>query len=276
MRAYYSASPQRIARVAAAMILFSGAISVPYSRAAESRDVELRAADGVRVFADHVRIDGGGDRPILLLFHQAGSNTTEYAPMLARLGALGFDALAVDSRSGGRMFNRNNRTVMALGRAQPFDAAYADLQAALVWAEKAGYSEIVAWGSSYTAALVFRLAAEYEQVRAVLSFSPGEHLGAGERVRGYASRVRVPVFVTSAPGVEVREARRILDMTDPALVTQFEPRVGVHGSSALRTDRNPDGFEAYWTAVEAFLVGPALATKKPSERVSDPVTESSK
>jgi len=105
-----------------------------------------------------------------MLFHQAGSNAAEYSPIVPKLVALGFDTLAVDSRSGGRMFDRNNRTVMALGRAQPFDAAYADLEAALTWSRQAGYPGAVAWGSSYTAALVFRLAAEHDTPVLLLTY----------------------------------------------------------------------------------------------------------
>ena len=226
---------------------------VGLAQAAERREIELKAKDHVRVFADYLEVEGGRRRPLLLLFHQAGSNAAEYSPIVPRLVRLGFDTLAVDSRSGGRMFDRNNRTVMALGRAEPFDAAYADLEAALAWADERAYPGVIAWGSSYSAALVFRLAAEHDAVRAVVSFSPGEHLGVGEPVRGYAARVTVPVFVASAPGAEVREAARILDQIDPQLVTQYVPTAGVHGSSALRVDRNPTSSLEYWEAVEAFL-----------------------
>ena len=110
---------------------------------------------------------------------------------------------------------------------------------------------------------MFRLAAEHDNVRAVLSFSPGEHLGGGERVRGYASRVSVPIFATSAPGAEVRETERILDQTDAALVTHYIPAKGVHGSSSLRADRNPAGHSEYWRAVVTFLEG--FAAAGPSE-----------
>jgi dienelactone hydrolase len=240
------------------------AATVP-AKAGESKELELKAIDGVRVFADLQTNEGGRERPLMLLFHQAGSNAAEYAPIVPKLASLGFDTLSVDSRSGGRMFDRNNRTVMALGRAQPFDAAYADLEAALTWSHQAGYRGAVAWGSSYTAALVFRLAAEHETVRAVLSFSPGEHLGDGELVRGYAARVTVPVFVSSAPGQEVREAARIIDQIDGDLVSHYRPRIGVHGSSALRSDRNPDGHLEYWTAVQTFLKNPALSAEPEPE-----------
>jgi dienelactone hydrolase len=192
--------------------------------------------------------------PLVVLFHQAGSNAAEYEPIAERLVGWGWNALAVDSRSGGKMWGRNNRTVMRLGRSTDFLTAYADLEAAVEWARARGYTDpLVVWGSSYTSALVFRLAAEHPEVDAVMSFSPGEYLGPEEPVRAWASKVTVPIFVTTATGHEVATARRILDASPSSRKTQYEPRVGVHGSSTLRTDRDPGGAEENWGAVRAFL-----------------------
>jgi dienelactone hydrolase len=111
----------------------------------------------------------------------------------------------------------------------------------------------VAWGSSYTSALVFRLAAEHSEVGAVMAFSPGEYLGPNEPVRGWAGLVTVPVFVTSAGGAEAETACRIIEAVPAATKYQLVPQFGVHGSSTLRSDRNPAGAAENWTAVETFL-----------------------
>jgi dienelactone hydrolase len=216
--------------------------------------VSFEAADGVQVSADLYANPAAARAPIVLLFHQAASNAGEYSEIAPRLVELGWNALAVDSRSGGRMWGRTNRTVMRLGRSTDFLTAYADLEAAVAWAKSRGYAPPLAvWGSSYTSALVFRLAAEHPEIGAVLSFSPGEYLGPDEPVRAWAAKVKVPVFVTTATGHEVAVAKRILDASPAALRVQHEPDVGVHGSSTLREDRNPGGTEGNWSAVIAFL-----------------------
>jgi dienelactone hydrolase len=252
-----SAAGACAARAAAAADSGKVAASVEQVRARPAREpvvVSLRAADGVDVSADLYANDAGSRAPLVLLFHQAASNAGEYSDIAPRLVALGWNALAVDSRSGGRMWSRTNRTVMRLGRSTDFLAAYADLEAAVAWAKERGYAAPLAvWGSSYTSALVFRLAAEHPEVGAVLSFSPGEYLGPDEPVRGWAARVKVPVFVTTATGHEVAAAKRILDASPAAVKVQHVPDVGVHGSSTLREDRNPGGTDGNWAAVTGFL-----------------------
>ncbi len=217
--------------------------------------VTFEAADGVRVWADLLRGPRGFAGPVVLLFHQAGSNAAEYEPIAPRLRAMGATTLAVDQRSGGRLFGSINRTATALGRPADFLEAYRDLEAALAWArERSGGGPLVVWGSSYSAASVFRLAATHPEIDAVLAFSPGEYLGNDRSVAGDAAGVRVPTFVTAGEGSEVLEARFIFDATAATQKIFYRPRIGVHGSSGLRSDRNPEGAEENWQAVARFLV----------------------
>lgn len=217
--------------------------------------VTLKAADGVEVFGELYPVKQDKPRPLILLFHQAGSNAGEYADIAPRLQTLGYNALTIDQRSGGDMWERENRTVKAHGKSTSYLEAYPDLQAALAWGKDKGYPRIMAWGSSYSAALVFKLAADHgDELHAILSFAPGEYIkGEKGAVAGWASKVSVPIYVTSATGDEVPAAKAILDASPASTKRQYEPKNGVHGSSTLRTDRNPDGAEENWSAVVGFL-----------------------
>jgi dienelactone hydrolase len=137
---------------------------------------------------------------LILLFHQAGSNRGEYATIGPALATLGFNALAIDQRSGGNAWGRTNETVKRLGKSTGYDEALLDLEAALQWAESSGQTgSIIVWGSSYSAALVFLLAAEHRnEIKAILAFSPGEYLRGSATVRKAAAQVSIPIFVTSA------------------------------------------------------------------------------
>lgn len=213
--------------------------------------VSFAADDGVVVHADY---NGkGGARPLILLFHQAGSNRHEYDPIAPRLNAAGFDTLAVDQRSGGSAFGFRNET--AEGAGGDYLDAYRDLEAALEWGRAhAGAGGIIAWGSSYSAALVFVLAEEHPgHVKAVLAFSPGEYFGDPDFVKKAAAGVGQPVFASSAsdPG-EIAQAAAILAEVRGAK-TQAKPKAATHGASALREDVNPGGAEEIWGAVLAFL-----------------------
>ncbi len=217
--------------------------------------VRLAAADGVEVFGDFYGVEQDKPRPLILLFHQAGSNAGEYAPIAPRLQALGYNALAIDQRSGAERWERKNRTVDALGKTTSYLEAYPDLEAALAWGKAQGYPRILAWGSSYSAALVFKLGAEHaDDLHAILSFAPGEYIAGDDRaVSKWSGEVRLPIFVTSATGDEVEVAKTILAASPATEKTQYEPKNGVHGSSTLREDRNAAGMAENWAAVEAFL-----------------------
>lgn len=189
------------------------------------------------------------------MFHMAGSNKAEYAPIAARLSSEGFATLAIDQRSGGAAFGKRNETVAGLGRSTDYLATLPDLEAALAFAQgKSGGKPVIVAGSSYSAALVFPLAQRKpESVAAVLAFSPGEYLS-GVRVRAAAAGVLAPIYVTSASdSSEIAAAKAILAAAPGSSNMQFAPARGVHGASTLRADANPGGQAENWRALEAFL-----------------------
>ncbi len=143
------------------------------------------------------------------------------------------------------------------GAAASYDAAYADLEAALAWARaQQPPRPVIVWGSSYSASLTFLLAAAHPgEIAAVLAFSPAEYLRGPGSVGAAAAKVRAPVFVTSAPDPgEEAAAAAILAAVPAKLKRQFhEPDGGIHGSATLRDDENPKSTPAIWSAVLAFL-----------------------
>lgn len=223
---------------------------------ASAEPVTLTAAGGVKVYGEFWPA-ADANAPLILAFHQAGSSHAEYAPLAPRLNRAGFSVLAIDQRSGGSEFGGKNRTVAALGRSTSYDAALADLEAALAWGKaKAKGAPVIAWGSSYSAALVFQLAARHPaELAGLLAFSPGEYLGTPNAVRTAAQKLALPVFIDqSSDEDETLQSREILQATASSDKTLFIPaQRGVHGSATLRADRNAAGAEENWAAVLVFL-----------------------
>ena len=215
--------------------------------------VKLTAKDGVKIAGVYTRATN--PKALILLFHQAGSGKDEYALIAPRLADAGYSSLRIDQRAGGELFGVNE-TVKALGKSDDYLAARPDLEAAFDWA-KAQKLPIILWGSSYSASLVFVLAAEHPEVKAVLAFSPGEYFDDKTMIAKAGAGVKAPVFVTSAQdGKEIDAARDILKAVPVAGKEQFVPKTGgVHGSSTLLREKNPDGAEDAWKAVMAFLAG---------------------
>jgi len=242
--------------VARIRFIFAAALATTPASSHAADAISFMARDHVQVFADYYST-GKQENPLILLFHQAGSNRGEYATIGPMLATLGFNALAIDQRSGGNAWGRTNETVKRLGRSTGYDEALPDLEAALQWAKSSGETgPIIVWGSSYSAALVFLLAASHtREVSAILAFSPGEYLRGPSTVRKAAAQVSIPIFATSAKDPkEIAVAKSILDASPAVDKIQFIPQIaGVHGSSTLRKDQNPDGVEENWSVVKHFL-----------------------
>lgn len=248
----------RLAVVAGAMLLGACGSTAPSPNqpaAAAKADkagtaVKLTAADGLSVYATYYR--AARPKALILLFHQAGSSSGEYATIAPKLVAAGYSALAVDLRSGGDMYGAN-RTAGQLRGDPGYLAAQKDMQAAVDWAAAIG-PPVIVWGSSYSSALAFPVAAANPSVvTAVLAFSPGEYFDDKTLVERAAAKLRVPVFVTVASGNgEATTAKPIVDALGGDKVF-YVPDTGVHGSSTLIEAKDPQGAAANWRAVMAFL-----------------------
>ena len=219
--------------------------------AANAAPLNLKASDGITVYGRVYK--AAKPKALILLFHQAGSSKDEYATIAPRLVDAGYSALAIDQRAGDGLFG-TNETADALGRKADYLEAMPDLQAALDWA-RTQKLPIILWGSSYSSSLIFPLAAKDPQgIVALLSFSPGEYFDSDKQlVRTAAAKVTVPVFLASTS-----EERGDADPIFAALPknsadVRFVPEHGVHGSSTLIANRNPQGAEQNWRPVLDFL-----------------------
>ena len=194
----------------------------------------------------------------ILLFHQAGWSRGEYREIAPKLVEHGYRVMAVDQRSGRAVNGVKNETHRRAAKEKlgtDYLDAYGDLQAALAYVRgELGAQRVVVWGSSYSASLVLRLAAEHSsEVFAVLSFSPGEYF---ERrgtsyVKAFAKRVTQPLFVTSSKK-ERPQAHSIFSVSPSEKKILFTPASkGQHGSRALWSKWTDN--DVYWAAVNGFL-----------------------
>ncbi len=219
------------------------------------------SADGLQVTADlYLTVDAGPKTPMIVLCHQAGWSRGEYREIAPRLNTLGFNCVAIDQRSGGtinRVANLTHTKAVAQSKTANFVTAEQDIVAAVKWVkEKHGAGKVLLWGSSYSAALVLRIAGESpDLVDGVLAFAPGEYFTRFDKPQDWiatsAKRITVPVFVTSAKA-EAKNWAAIFEAIPGETKTKFIPETaGNHGSRALW--RKFEDSAAYWTSVEGFL-----------------------
>ncbi len=222
-----------------------------------AQQITFPAADGATVHGTWYRTDQPV-RAVILAFHQGGASAeAEYGPIVGRLTAAGFEVLAVDLRTGGTFFGGVNRTVEARGGRTGYCEAAPDVAGALATV-RAQHPDrrVILWGSSFSGALVLRLAATNpDGVVGVIAFSPatGEPMVGcvGEEV---SHLIRVPVLALR-PRSEVETGIS----TDQFAVFErqnhgtFVADPGEHGSSMLVEERVGAPVEDTWRVVLEFL-----------------------
>jgi alpha-beta hydrolase superfamily lysophospholipase len=226
---------------------------------AKTVQVHFDAADGVRVYGDIYRSADGDNAPVILLFHQGGSDARgEYTQIAIRLMQNGYNVLAIDQRSGGDRFGGGNRTMAGLGGQEfGYCDAYPDLEAALRYARHEGFSGPLAiWGSSYSAALVFQLGVENsDEVSAVLGFSPASGPPLADcSPLPYLPQLDVPALALRPQSeFEVESVQAQMKEFEAHGIQTYVADPGVHGSSMLNAERVGKSTEAAWTVVLEFL-----------------------
>lgn len=220
----------------------------------------IHSDDGISIAADTYLIDDEGNTPMIVLFHQAGWSRGEYLEIAPKLNQLGFNAVAVDLRSGDSVNDIPNLTAKHAkqeSEATRYIDALPDMLTSLQYINT-NYpkSDIIAWGSSYSAALALHIAGTHpDLVDGVLSFAPGEYFAkqgkSNSWIKETASNIEVPVFITSAKN-EKNNWQPIYDSIASKQKSSFLPTTdGNHGSRALweQFDDHTD----YWQAVTDFL-----------------------
>ena len=224
------------------------------------KTVSFRSGDGLEITADlyqpHPDI-----APFIVLFHQAGSSRGEYGEIAPELNALGFNAMAVDLRSGEAfegVENETARRARAEGKSTTYLDALGDMETSIAYARKRyAKGKLLVWGSSYSAGLALKIAGDDPGlVDGVLAFSPGEYFadqgGSSTFVTAAAKSITVPVFITSAADEKDRWFT-IYRAIPSARKEYFLPKTdGVHGSKTL-TQARPEVREETWQAVRKFL-----------------------
>jgi pimeloyl-ACP methyl ester carboxylesterase len=224
-----------------------------------SRLFRIQAEDKVPITGEIRRASPDPTTPFLLLLHDSHSSRGEYHELMPRLLSLGFNAMAIDLRVGGKCKQVKNvtaRYAKGIATLKRSDALL-DIEAALLHARaNEAHGKLFVWGSAYSASLALVAAERHpDLVDGVIAFAPGEYFqddGQPENwVRDTAARVRCPVFVASEAGSEA-DWKPIFEALPAELRESFVPaKGGRHGSSSLWAEV-PES-EEYWKALIAFL-----------------------
>ena len=221
--------------------------------------ITFPAGDGVIVHAD-LYAPHDSSAPMILLFHQANWSRGEYAEIAPKLNEMGFNCMAVDLRSGGKInsvINQTNQSASQLYKETRYIDALPDVHAAIDYAKKNHAKEkLIIWGSSYSASLVLKIAGDHDElIDGALAFSPGEYFTSQGKPRNFvsssAANIEKPVFITSAQNEKSNWWGMYVSISAAEKAYFIPASTGNHGSRALWS-RFEDS-EAYWSEVKTFL-----------------------
>jgi alpha-beta hydrolase superfamily lysophospholipase len=163
------------------------------------RKVEFKSKDRLLISADYY--EATGHKGIILLCHRSHCNRAEYRETAPKFNALGYSCLAIDQRSGMKVFGESNET-KDRAKAQKLATGYLDakpdIEAAIDYAYTLNHNQpIILLGSSYSAALSLLIAKDSNKLKSLILFSPGEHLK-GVNLAVEIESISIPVFAASA------------------------------------------------------------------------------
>jgi len=239
--------------------LFSLILLLLVIQVSAQEKITFKSSDGLEITAD-LYISNSVESPIIILFHQAGWSRGEYNEIAPKLNKLGFNCIAIDQRSGGKINGVINETHQRAEK-QKLGTTYVDAEIDMIAAikyVKTNYStakNLIIWGSSYSSALVLKISGDRNDIDAVLAFAPGEYFENMGKPADYvaqsAKNIMVPVFITSMKA-EKPNWWNIYEVIPSIGKDYFIPKTdGQHGSRAL-WGKFPE-HATYWKAVEAFL-----------------------
>lgn len=216
--------------------------------------VRFLSADSVTITA--LEYKSQPSAPWILLCHQARYSRGEYVETGPALAKLGYNCLAIDQRSGKLCNGLANETAKAAekaGKPTGFLDAEQDIVAGLNRLYDIAKKPVILVGSSYSASLILKVAAEYPgKVKAVVAFSPGEYFGDKLKIADYCGKLTMPVFLTSSRNESV-DLKLLFAKVASDRKTIFVPASeGKHGSKALWSIHTECSDE-YWAALKTFL-----------------------
>jgi len=219
----------------------------------ERQEVSFQSLDSLLI-TGHLYV-ANPDFPYILLCHQAGFNKFEYKDIALKINKLGFNCMAIDQRSGGTVDsiyeNQTARRAEEKNLPTTYLDAEQDIIAAINYVSKLCGKPIILVGSSYSASLSLKIAAQNSNVKAVAAFSPGEYFGDKLIVAQSIKGMSKPVFVTSSKK-EAPAVSALISEVKSDIKIQYTPQAdGRHGASAMW-----EKFEfsaEYWKAFSDFL-----------------------
>lgn len=238
--------------ILAAAILLSLSFRSGYSQIVRKSLIEFYASDSLLISADHYF--SSRENPYIILLHREGSSRGEFENIAERFVKMRFNCLAVDMRNGDNFGFVNNKTA-ARAKALNKDSdlgAELDLEAAIEYITGISQQGVVLLGSSVSAALALKEAAENDTVTAIMTFSPGEFFRPQFTLGEKLKEISIPVYIACNTAEYPYLLESIKGVENEKLTLVKPPENAENRGVGLLSDNNPVS-DIYWLSVLIFI-----------------------
>ena len=208
--------------------------------------------DGLMITADWYPVSSS--LPVILLCHQNRFSRGEYNETALRLNKFGFNCLALDQRVGDEVNGIINETAIEAKKKNlnpTFVDAEQDIVAAVDYLFEKYQRPITILGSSYSASLALKIAAENPNVASIIVFSPGEYFDDIKYISNHIQTLTKPIFATSSREEADGVTELLKDINSRIKIQYIPASKGDHGSKVLWPDSQYN--QEYWIALMSFL-----------------------
>ena len=224
-----------------------------YAQIVRKSKIEFYSTDSLLITADHYY--SKKSNPYILLFHTEQSSRGEFDVIAERFIKMQYNCIAVDIRTGnkhGFVKNETSGRAMDSGIDRELEDGEKDIIASLNYVRSINKNNIIILGSSSSASLSLKIAAEENDITAVIALSPGEFFQPEFEVRSIIENYKIPVFIA---GNKLEEPYLIDIFTDlkeeyKTMITASENTRG--RGTGLLLEENPANNE-YWFSILIFI-----------------------
>ncbi len=239
--------------ISALVILIFLSIGDSNAQIVRKSKVEFYSVDSLLVTADHYY--SRKDNPYILLFHTEKSSRGEFDVIAERFIKMQYNCVAVDIRTGnkyGFVKNETSGRAVDLGVDKQLLDGEKDIRAALDFVKSLSDKNIILLGSSSSASLSLKIAAEENNINAVIALSPGEFFQPNFEVRSIFEKYNTPVFIAGNLSEEPYLIDIFSDLKEEYKTMISPPDYTLGRGTGLLLAENPTSNE-YWFSILIFI-----------------------
>ncbi|MCK4920875.1 MAG: hypothetical protein KAS71_07505 [Bacteroidales bacterium] len=237
----------------AIILLTSLSMEKSFGQIVRKSKIEFYSSDSLLLTADHYFSKKGNQ--YILFFHSENSSRGEFDNIANRFTKMRYNCLAVDLRTGNKYGYIKNESAERASRSNVKNSLISgekDILAAIEFAQSLSNKNLILFGSSSSASLSLKIAAEINNIDAVMALSPGEYFKPEFAVQNLIPDFNIPIFVAGNKIEEPYLNDMFFELKEE-YKSIVDPADNSEGRGTELLSQNNPANNEYWMAVLIFI-----------------------